>query len=109
MQLTIMNSRVIALLTQDKKAWPLAGAQLYIDMDLSADNLPPGTRLALGSTVIEVTAQPHTGCKKFTGCFGVDAAKWVNSPVGKRLHLRGVYARVVQPGVIRVGEAVTTI
>ena len=109
MQLTIMNSRVIALLSQDKSAWSLAGDQLYFDMDLSVDNLPPGTRLALGSTVMEVTAQPHTGCKKFTERFGVDAAKWVNSPVGKRLRLRGVYARVVRPGVIRVGEAVTTI
>ena len=109
MQITIMNSRVITLLAQDKSAWPLAGDQLYVDMDLSADNLPPGTRLGLGSVVIEVTAQPHTGCKKFREHFGLDAAKWISSPALKQLHLRGIYTKVVQPGVIRVGEAVTRI
>ncbi len=104
MQLTIMNSRAIALITQDKARWPLAGDQLYIDMDLSVDNLPPGTRLALGTAVIEVTAQPHTGCKKFSSRFGLDALKFVNSPTGKQLHLRGINARVVQTGQIRVGD-----
>lgn len=104
MQLTIMNSRAIALITQDKARWPLAGDQLYIDMDLSVDNLRPGTRLALGTAVIEVTAQPHTGCKKFSSRFGLDALKFVNSPTGKQLHLRGINARVVQTGQIRVGD-----
>ena len=104
MQLTIMNARVIALVAQDKARWQLAGDQLFIDMDLSADNLPPGTRLALGSAVIEVTAQPHNGCQKFVARFGRDAMKFVNSPVGKQLHLRGINAKVVQPGTIRVGD-----
>ena len=104
MQLNIMNARVIALVAQDKARWQLAGDQLFIDMDLSADNLPPGTRLALGSAVIEVTAQPHNGCKKFVARFGLDAMKFVNSPVGKQLHLRGINAKVVQPGTIRVGD-----
>lgn len=103
MQLNIMNARAIALVAQDKERWPLAGDQLFLDMDLSAENLPAGTRLALGSAVIEVTAQPHTGCKKFVARFGLDAMKFVNSTVGKELHLRGINARVVQPGVIRVG------
>jgi hypothetical protein len=105
MQLNIMNSRAIALLAQERERWALAGDQLYIDIDLSGDNLPPGTRLALGAAVIEVTAQPHTGCKKFMARFGEDALKFVNSPVGKKLRLRGVNARVVEPGVIRVGDA----
>ncbi len=104
MQLNVMNSRVIALLAQEKSRWPLAGDQLFIDLDLSDENLPAGTRLALGSSVIEVTPQPHTGCKKFVARFGLDAMKFVNSPTGKQLHLRGINARIVQPGTIRVGD-----
>jgi len=104
MQLNIMNSRVIALVAQDKERWQWAGDQLFIDLDLSAENLPPGTRLALGSAVIEVTDQPHTGCQKFVARYGLDAMKFVNSPVGKQYHLRGINAKVVQPGTIRVGD-----
>jgi MOSC domain-containing protein YiiM len=105
-QITVMNARTVALLAQDKERWSLAGDQLYIDMDLSTDNLPPGTRLALGSAVIEVSAVPHTGCKKFSSRFGMEAMKFVNSPEGKQLHLRGINARVVKAGTIRVGDAV---
>ncbi|MDQ3007676.1 MAG: MOSC domain-containing protein [Chloroflexota bacterium] len=108
-QLTIMNARVIALLAQDEARWSLAGDQLYIDMDLSEDNIPPGTRLALGSAVIEVSAQPHTGCKKFSSRFGMDAIKFVNSPEGKQLHLRGLNTRVIQPGTIQIGDALKKI
>ncbi len=104
MQINIMNVRVIALVAQTQERWHLAGDQLFIDMDLSDANLPPGTRLSLGSAVIEVTAQPHTGCHKFVARFGADAVKFVNSPLGKQLHLRGINARVVQAGVIRVGD-----
>jgi len=106
MQLNVMNARVIALLAREKDRWPLAGDQLFIDMDVSSENLPPGTRLALGSAVIEVTNQPHTGCKKFEARFGLDALKFVNSPLGRQLQLRGVNAKVTQPGVIRVGDLV---
>lgn len=104
MQLNVMNSRVIALLAQSRDRWPLAGDQLYLDLDLSGENLPPGTRLALGTAVIEVTAQPHTGCKKFVERFGPDAMKFVNTGVGRQLCLRGINAKVVEPGVIRVGQ-----
>lgn len=106
MQLNVMSSRAAALVAQDKARWPLAGDQLFIDLDLSAENLPPGTRLAVGAAVIEVTAQPHTGCGKFVERFGVDAMKFVNSPVGRLLHLRGINARVVVPGAIAVGDRV---
>ena len=105
-QITVMNARVIELVAREEDRWPLAGDQLYIDMDLSEDNLPAGTRLAIGSAVLEVTAQPHTGCRKFSDRFGVDALKFVNSPVGKQLHLRGINTRVVHPGAIRVGDVV---
>ena len=108
-QLTIMNARVIALLAQGEARWPLAGDQLYIDMDLSDDNIPPGTRLALGSAVIEVSAQPHSGCKKFSSRFGMDAIKFVNSPEGKQLHLRGINTKVIQAGTIRVGDVLKKI
>lgn len=107
MQLTIMNSRAADLVSQDKARWHLAGDQLYVDMDLSDDNLPAGTRLAIGSAVVEVTAVPHTGCKKFVERFGLDAMKFVNSPVGKQLHLRGINTKIVQAGTIRVGDVVT--
>ena len=104
MQLNIINARAIALVAHAEDRWPLAGDQLYLDLDLSDDNLPPGTRLAIGSAVIEVTAEPHTGCRKFSERFGVDATKFVNSKEGKRLHLRGINAKVVQSGTIRVGD-----
>jgi hypothetical protein len=106
MQLNIMNARVIELLAQDKDRWALAGDQLFVDLDLSADNVPQGTQLAIGTAVIEVTAPPHLGCKKFSARFGADAIKFVNSPMGKELHLRGLNAKVVQPGVVRVGDVV---
>jgi len=107
MQLNIMNARVAALVAQDRNRWQLAGDQLYLDLDLSAENLPAGTCLALGSAVIEVTPLPHTGCKKFVSRFGLDAMKFVNSAVGRELHLRGINARVVQGGLIRVGQVVS--
>jgi MOSC domain-containing protein YiiM len=106
-QLNIMNARAIALVAQSPDRWALAGDQLYIDLDLSGDNLPPGTRVALGSAVIEVTEEPHTGCRKFAARFGIDAVKFVNSAEGKHLRLRGLNAKVVTPGVIRVGDIAT--
>ena len=106
MQLNLMNSRVIALVAGERERWALAGDQLFVDLDLSAVNLPPGTRLAIGDAVIEVTDQPHRGCKKFADRFGVDALKFVNSTEGVAVNARGINAKVVRGGTIRRGDAV---
>lgn len=106
MQLNLMNARAAALVAQGRDRWKLAGDQLYLDLDLGLDNLPPGTRLAVGAAVIEITSVPHLGCKKFTKRFGLAATKLVNSEEGKALRMRGVNARVVVAGGIRVGDAV---
>ncbi len=106
LQLTLMNRRVAALVAGGDERRPLAGDQLYVDLDLSEANLPPGTRLALGSAVIEISDKPHRGCRKFAERFGQEALKFVNSPVGRELRLRGVNAKVVVSGTVRVGEAI---
>ena len=103
MQINIMNARVTALVAQERERWPLAGDQLYIDLDLSKENLPAGSRIAVGSAVLEVSPLPHLGCHKFVSRFGIDAMKFVNSEVGKQLCLRGINAKVVQGGVVKVG------
>ncbi len=108
-QITVMNARLIALVAREKERWALAGDQLYVDMDLSIDNLPPGTRLAAGTAVLEVTPPPHTGCEKFMARFGRDAVLFVNSPTGKALRLRGMNARVVQSGLVRTGDLLSKI
>ncbi len=109
MQLNIINARLLDLVAQDKARWQLAGDQLVVELDLSAENVPPGTRLAIGAAVVEVTAEPHTGCQKFVSRFGLEAMLFVNSPLGKQLHLRGINAKVVQTGAIHVGDLVTKI
>ena len=106
MQLNIMNARVVALVAVDPDRRQLAGDQLYVDMDLSNDNLPPGTQLAIGTAIIEVTEPPHTGCKKFAGRFGKDAVVFVNSGLGKKLNFRGICAKVVQSGDVSMGDVV---
>lgn len=107
MQLNIISARVLDLIAGGRERWSLAGDQLCVDFDLSEANIPPGTKLQVGDAAIEITDQPHTGCGKFSSRYGTDALRWVNSPEGKALHLRGVNARVVEPGVIRTGDVVT--
>jgi hypothetical protein len=104
MQINIMNSRGTALVAQEKDRWPLAGDQLYIDMDLSKENLPAGSRIAVGSAVLEVSPLPHTGCHKFVARFGVEAMQFVNSDLGKKMCLRGINAKVVKGGIVKVGQ-----
>ena len=103
-QVTMINSRLIALLAQSPERWALAGDQLYVDLDVSIENLPPGTRLTFGNAVIEVSAKPHTGCAKFRDRFGVDAVRFVNAH--PELRLRGVNTRVVVAGTFRRGDTI---
>jgi MOSC domain-containing protein YiiM len=105
-QVTVMNARAAALVAGGRDRWPLAGDQIYVDLDLSEANVPPGTRLELGTAVLEVTGVPHRGCKKFAARFGLDALRLVNSTEGYALHLRGINTRVVAAGVVRVGDRV---
>ena len=106
-QLTLMNARTADVITGSKERWPLAGDQLYVDLDLSVENLPAGTRLAVGDAVVEVTPEPHTGCAKFSARFGTEALKFVNKSPGRELRLRGVNARVVTPGAVRSGDTIS--
>lgn len=105
-QVTLMNARVVAALAGHPDRRALAGDQLYVDLDLSEVNLPPGARFAVGSAVLEVADTPHRGCRKFSDRFGAEAFRFVNTPEGRRMRLRGMYAHVVTGGAVRVGDAV---
>ena len=105
-QLTLIGIRVLAAIEPDRTRWPLAGDQLYVDLDLSIDNLPAGSRLAIGSAIIEVSETPHTGCAKFSARYGGAAQRWVNSEVGRAHRMRGLNARIVEAGTVRVGDRI---
>jgi MOSC domain-containing protein YiiM len=110
MQITLMNSRFLDLVAAgERERWPLAGDQLIVDMDLQVENLQPGQQLRVGTAVFEVTTIPHTGCHKFTERYGMDAIKFANSETGKMLRLRGMYVKVVEPGLVSVGDLVQKI
>ena len=104
--LMLMSTRVLAAIEPDRDRWPLAGDQLLVDFDLSIDSLPPGTRILVGEAALEISVKPHTGCAKFSARFGSDALRWINSPEGRDARLRGVGARVVGGGTVRVGDAI---
>ena len=105
-QLTLMSTRMLALIAE-RDRWPLSGDNLLVDMGLDVESLPLGSRLAIGDeVVIQVSEVPHTGCAKFSARFGSNALRFVNSPVGRALRLRGVNAHVVRPGTVSVGDPI---
>jgi hypothetical protein len=108
-QICLMNARCIGLIAIERENWPPAGDNLFIDIDLTPDNMPPGTRLAIGSAVIEITDTLHAGCASFAERYGRDATIFVNTGEGKKLRLRGIYARVVQDGRITAGDRVVKV
>jgi hypothetical protein len=108
-QVTLMNARLAALIAGPPEAWAAAGDQLYVDFDIGEANLPPGARLSIGEALLEASGTPHTGCAKFSGRFGVDALKFVSTPVGRALRLRGVNMRIVRGGAIRLGDTVSKV
>ncbi|MEQ8324792.1 MAG: hypothetical protein RIC15_07475 [Vicingaceae bacterium] len=108
-QLTLMNSRCIEMISPDRHRWKLAGDQFFVDLDLSDENLPAGSRLRLGTAEIEVSAIPHNGCLKFAERYGRDAVLFVNSKLGKKLHLRGLNATVIKSGKVRKGDIIELI
>ena len=105
-QVAMMNSRAIDAIAGSRERWKLAGDQLYVDFDLSEENVSPGDRLKIGEAVVEVIPIPHTGCDLFRDRFGMDAVKFINSKMGKALRLRGVFAQIIEGGVVRLGDAI---
>jgi MOSC domain-containing protein YiiM len=105
-QVTLMNARTAAAIAGERERWPLAGDQLFVDLDLSQANLPAGSRVQIGSAVIEFSEAPHTGCAKFSARFGVDALKFVNAQPWRHLRLRGANCRVVVSGIVRTGDVI---
>lgn len=108
-QINLMNARAINAIAADRTQWSLAGDQFFVDFDLSHSNLPPGTRLKIGTAEIEVTAEPHLGCRKFSDRFGRDAVMFVNSDQGKQINLRGINAKVVNAGTVSTGDTISKI
>lgn len=106
-QLTVMNARAAEAVAGDVSRWALAGDQIYVDFDIGVEHLPPGTRLTIGDAEIEVSEKPHTGCAKFSARFGTDALRFVNSPEGRRLRLRGMNARIMKSGTVRVDDPIS--
>ncbi len=105
-QLTVISTRLLATIEPDRARWSLAGDQLHVDLDLCERDLPAGSHLSIGSTVIVVSEEPHTGCAKFSARFGSEALRWINSPAGRAHRLRGLNARVVEGGTIRAGDLI---
>jgi MOSC domain-containing protein YiiM len=106
-QVSLMNARFLRQIAVEEEAVCLAGDNLVVDLDLSEENLPAGSRLAIGDAVtLEITATPHTGCTKLAARYGQESRAFMNNPRGTALHLRGRYARVLTAGTATIGDTV---
>ncbi|MEL6308623.1 MAG: MOSC domain-containing protein [Chloroflexota bacterium] len=105
-QITLMNSRIIALLAKDRDDWAPAGDQFFVDFDLSQINMPTGQRFQLGEAILEVSATPHTGCAKFTERYGSAAIRFVNSKEGRSQNRRGINAKIITGGTVKKGDTI---
>jgi len=103
--LTVMQVDVATLIANGQ---PLTvfGDNLFLELDLSRENLPIGSRVRVGASLLEVTAKPHNGCRKFVARFGEDALRLVADPGLRHRNLRGIYMRVVERGTVTVGDPV---
>ena len=104
-QLAVMRRDVAELIANGQ---PLTtfGDNLFVELDISAANLPVGSRLRMGGAIVEVTPLPHDGCGKFKGRFGSDALRFVNAKPTRDQNLRGIYWRVVESGEVAVGAPI---
>lgn len=107
-QIAVMQADVARLIANGQPL-ELFGDQLFLELDLSVDNLPPGSRLRVGGATVEVTPMPHNGCRKFRARFGPDAVELVSDPQLRHRNLRGIYLRVVEPGDVAIGDSVGVI
>jgi len=108
-ELTLINSRVLEAVAGDRDRWPLAGDQIVVDLDLSKDNLPAGTRLKVGDAEVEISPIPHTGCAKFAARYGREGLRFVNVGEGRERRFRGVYATVIEDGSFSIGDKITKV
>lgn len=108
-QVTVMSAHVASLIAHVGKAGFESGDNLYVDLDLGEDHLPVGARLRIGEAVLEVTPEPHTGCKKFRARFGLDALRWINAQDNRPQRLRGLHAEVISGGEVAVGDEIIVV
>ena len=99
----------VATLIANGQPLTLFGDNLFLDLDLSQENLPAGTRVQVGGALLEVTPLPHNGCRKFLSRFGPDALRFVSAKEQRHRNFRGIYMRVVGRGVVRPGDPVRVI
>ena len=103
---TLKSAAVAELVTAGEQPLHMAGDNILVDLDISVEALPPGSRLAVGDAILRVSEQPHNGCSTYRDRFGIDALKWVSTPEGRARRLRGMNCSVVRDGIVRVGDPI---